>query len=92
VLRDGPTYAYEIIRRIFEQSRHTIRWHQGTVYHVLHHLERQGLVTSKWVELSSGRQRRYYRLTTRGQRAWRERRAEWVAFRKAVDSLLRLHS
>ena len=48
VLRDEPAYAYEIIRRIFEQSQQTIRWHQGTVYHALHHLERQGLVTRVW--------------------------------------------
>jgi DNA-binding PadR family transcriptional regulator len=59
VLRDGPSYGYGILKRIFEQSKHTIRWHQGTLYPVLHRLERRGLLASKWSSKKSGRQRRY---------------------------------
>jgi PadR family transcriptional regulator PadR len=88
VLRDGPAYGYEIIRRIFEQSRQMIRWHEGTVYHVLHDLERRGCVTSDWRGPQDGRRRRYYRLTSRGQRAWQQQRNEWRAFTTAVNSLL----
>ncbi|HUK81777.1 MAG TPA: helix-turn-helix transcriptional regulator [Verrucomicrobiae bacterium] len=90
VLRDGPSYGYGIVKRIYEQSKHTIRWHEGTVYPVLHHLEEQGLVTSEWKEPKRGRQRRYYRLTARGQCLWREQRAQWRAFCRGVNSLLGL--
>ena len=90
VLRNGPTYAYAIIRRIFEQSHHTLRWQQGTVYHALHHLERQGLVTSVWRGRSGGRQRRYYHLTTPGRSAWKQRRAQWLQLRRTIDGLLGL--
>jgi len=86
VLRDGPTYGYGIVQRIAEQSRHTIRWHLGTVYHVLHHLERQGLVTSRWHKF--GRERKYYRLTPRGRAAWRRQRVQWRAFTASVNRLL----
>ena len=88
VLRDGPAYGYEIIQRIFEQSRRTIRWHEGTVYRVLHDLERRGFVTSAWRTPQSGRQRRYYRLSATGQRAWKEQRRQWRAFTTAVNALL----
>lgn len=88
VLRDGPAYGYEIRRRIFEQSRQTILWREGTLYQVLHHLEEQRLVTSYWRTPRSGRQRRYYRLTARGERAWRQRRQQWRKFTAAVNSLL----
>ena len=29
VLRNGPNYGYGIVKRIFEQSKQTIRWHEG---------------------------------------------------------------
>jgi PadR family transcriptional regulator, regulatory protein PadR len=87
-LRKRPAYGYEIVRHISEQSKYTIRWHLGTVYHVLHHLERQGLVTSRWKTVGRSRQRKYYRLTPRGRSTWRRQRVQWQAFSKAVNSLL----
>jgi len=68
MLRRKPAYAYGIVREIFEKSKGTTRWHEGTVYHVLHHLEKQGFVTSSWQGPKTGRPRRYYRLTDRGRR------------------------
>lgn len=103
VLRDGPSYGYGIVKRIFEQSKHTIRWHQGTLYPVLHRLEERGLLTSEWKpapggdsrlqragRAKPGRQRRYYRLTARGQRLWREQRDHWRTFARGVNALLGL--
>jgi PadR family transcriptional regulator PadR len=90
VLRDGPSYGYGIVERIFEQSQHTIRWHEGTLYPVLHRLEKRGLLTSEWKEPKRGRPRRYYRHTARGQRLWREQRAQWRTFSRAVNALLGL--
>jgi PadR family transcriptional regulator PadR len=110
VLRDGPSYGYGIVKRISEQSKHTIRWHEGTLYPVLHRLEKRGLLASEWKGtpsrgataahrrdggrrgkgLKRGHQRRYYRLTARGQRLWRERRDQWRAFSRAVNALLGL--
>ncbi len=103
VLRDGPSYGYGIVKRILDQSRHTLRWHEGTIYPVLHRLEDRGLLTSEWkpacdrlpprsraTRPSHGRMRRYYRLTARGERVWREHRAHWRAFARAVNALLDL--
>ena len=88
ILNERPAYAYEIVREIFEQSHHTIRWHEGTAYRVLHHLERQGFATSHWRTPKPGRERRYYTLTTRGRRAYQQQRAQWRAFSTAVNALL----
>ena len=92
VLRDGPSYGYGIVKRIFEQSKHTINWQDGTIYPVLRQLEKQGFVTSHWQGPKHGRQRRYYCLTARGQRAWAEQRRQWNAFTRAVNVLLATHS
>jgi DNA-binding PadR family transcriptional regulator len=89
VLRGGPAYGYEIRRRVFERSTRTILWREGTLYHVLHHLEKQRLVTSSWRTPKTGRERRYYQLTPRGQRARKEHRRQWDVFTGAVNALLR---
>ncbi len=90
ILRDGPSYGYSIRKRIFEQSQRTLNWQDGTIYPVLRHLEEQGLVTSHWEGPKDGRQRRYYRLTSRGQRVWNEQRHQWTTFSRAVNALLHL--
>ena len=90
VLHDGPSYGYGIIKSIFEQSKHTIQWNQGTLYPVLHRLEKRGLLTGEWKGPKQGRRRHYYRLTTRGKRQWRDQRAHWISFSRSVNVLLGL--
>ncbi|MGD1017905.1 MAG: PadR family transcriptional regulator [Verrucomicrobiia bacterium] len=88
VLRDGPNYGYGIRKRIFEQSKGTLNWQDGTIYPVLRHLEEQGFVIGRWKGPKEGRQRRYYRLTPRGQRVWQQQRRQWTAFTRAINALL----
>ena len=90
MLRRKPAYAYGIIGEVLKKSSSTVRWHEGTVYHVLHHLEKQGLVTSYWQGPNHGRQRRYYRLTGHAQRAWRTCRHQWEQFSQHLNNLLGL--
>jgi len=87
-LRRRPAYGYEVVRGVATKTKHTIRWHFGTVYHVLHHLERQGLVTSQWKPAGRVRERRYYRLTAKGRVTWRRQRTQWLEFSKTVNALL----
>lgn len=88
VLHRGPNYGYGIRKRVFERSKGTVNWLDGTIYPVLRHLEKQGLVTSHWKEPKDGRQRRYYRLTPRGQRACLRHRRQWTAFTRTINNLL----
>ena len=88
MLSGGPAYVYEMIRQISELTNYTVCWREGTAYRLLHDLERRGLVRSAWQGPSEGRQRRYYQLTARGQRALRQRRHQWRDFRDTLDKLL----
>jgi PadR family transcriptional regulator PadR len=90
VLRERPSYGYGILKRIVTQSKHCICWHQGSLYPVLHRLEKRGLLVSEWKGRKGGRQRRCYRLTTRGHRQWREQRAHWRSFSRGVNAVLGL--
>lgn len=55
------------------------------LYPVLHRLERQGFIASKWVAAETGRQRKYYRITKSGRAQLVEERRRW----QAVDDTLR---
>lgn len=81
-------YGYEIVRIVATRSKQTVRWHFGTVYHVLHDLERRGLIRSRWESAGRNRERRYYRLTARGETARRRQCAQWRAFSQFVNDLL----
>ena len=59
---------------------------EGTVYPALHRLERSGLLASDWS--STGRRRRVYRLTTKGERELGIRRQRWREFASTVETVL----
>src|SRR5689334_13416147 len=65
VLTDGPLHGYAIIEALRERSEDAFDLPEGTVYPVLHRLERSGLLASDW-DTASGRRRRTYRLTRPG--------------------------
>ena len=77
ILSEGDSYGYAIIKRVKELSDGHLLWTDGMLYPVLHRLERQGLVASKWGESESGRRRKYYRLTKEGRAELEAERKRW---------------
>ena|SRR5437868_1224227 len=88
-LAAGPAHGYAIIEAIKRKSDGAFDLPEGTVYPVLHRLEQAGLLASRWVTADSGRQRRVYAMTKRGERELAERRAVWEQFADAVGSLFK---
>ena len=87
-LATGPAHGYAVIEEIKHRSGEAFDLPEGTVYPVLHRLEHAGLLASRWTTAESGRQRRVYSLTKRGNRMLAEQRATWKAFSDAVGGLL----
>jgi PadR family transcriptional regulator, regulatory protein PadR len=87
-LSSGPAHGYAVIEEIKRKSGRAFDLPEGTVYPALHRLEQAGLLTSRWVTADSGRRRRVYSLTKRGERALAKRRAVWRQFSDAVGGLL----
>lgn len=81
----GPAHGYAIIEDIRRRSGGALDLQEGTVYPVLHRLERSGLLRSRW-RVEEGRRRRLYELTASGRRALAEAREEWVAFTVAMNA------
>ena len=87
-LAAGPAHGYAVIEEMRRRSGAVFDLPEGTVYPALHRLEEAGLLSSRWVTADSGRRRRVYALTRRGERALAERRAVWQRFAGAVGGLL----
>jgi len=88
ILSAGPAHGYAIIAALRERSEGTFDLPEGTIYPALHRLEQAGLLSSRWTTAESGRRRRVYALTRRGDRALAERRAVWQEFSDAIGGLL----
>ena len=85
ILIEGDSYGYAIIKRVAELSGGHLQWTDGMLYPVLHRLERQGLVTAKWLSSQHGRRRKYYRITPEGRAQLAAQRQQW----QVVDDTLR---
>lgn len=78
ILSGGESYGYEIIQKVRELSGGEMEWTDGMLYPVLHRLEREGWILSKWKEADTGRERKYYRLTSDGKKALTTERQQWL--------------
>ena len=87
-LAAGPAHGYAVIEQIRRKTGQAFDLPEGTVYPALHRLEQTGLLSSKWVIAESGRRRRVYALTKRGERALAQQRAVWEQFSNAIGGLL----
>lgn len=87
VLAEGPAHGYALIERLRARSDGAFDFPEGTIYPALHRLERAGLLKSGWSD-ASGRRRRVYTLTRKGQAALATRRDEWRRFSGAVNGVL----
>lgn len=86
-LEGSPAHGYAALERLREHSRGTFDLPEGTIYPALHRLEAAGFLSSRWSE-ASGRRRRVYQLTVKGQRSLSKRRREWEAFAGGINAVL----
>lgn len=89
VLSNGPAHGYAIIESLRARSEGIFDLPEGTVYPALHRLEDQGLLQSNWSE-DTGRRKRVYQLTSKGQDSLNTRQDEWLKFSRAVNATVGL--
>ncbi len=83
-----PMYGYQIIKELEQRSQGYFKFKQGTLYPALHRLEKMGFIQGKWQSLPSGRQRRYYYITDKGQRLLILERSQWHNFFTAMNLII----
>jgi DNA-binding PadR family transcriptional regulator len=78
LLAKGENYGYAIIQEMKVRSGGQLQWTDGMLYPVLHRMERNGLIKSRWVKMENGRKRKYYSIKEVGKRAHKEHREHWL--------------
>ena len=86
VIDEGPAYGYEMTKRL--RARGLAIVGEGSIYPLLGRLERDGLVETYRATSNGGPPRKYYRLSTEGERELSEGVSEWRTARDAVDAVL----
>ena len=81
-------YGYQMILELARRSDHTFEMKEGTLYPVLHGLEKEGLVESYQQEAPTGRMRKYYHLTRKGGSALKTETEAWKTYSDAVNAVL----
>ena len=58
---------------------------QGSLYPALHRLEEQGWIRAKWSESETGREAKFYSLTTAGRAHLEKEKENWKRLSSAID-------
>ena len=89
LLSGEDMYGYQMIVELARRSDHTFEMKEGTLYPVLHGLEKNGYVEAYQQEAPTGRMRKYYRLTRKGGAMLRTEAEAWQSYAGAVNAVLR---
>ena len=91
ILQEGTSYGYSIIQRVKDISGGTLEWSDGMLYPVLHRLEKEKLIVSRWVQSDEGRHRKYYSITAAGKAALHLEKEHWLNMNKVMQNLWQLN-
>ena len=88
LLSESPSYGYAIVKSLNQRAEGLLEFGEGTIYPILHRLEERELITAQWEKMpDSGRKRKYYHITPKGQKALSENREYWLLL---VDAMRRI--
>ena len=88
LLEKEDMYGYQMITELPRRSNDTFQMKEGTLYPILHALEKEKCLKSYEQEAPTGRVRKYYRITRKGLRLLDEKKEEWVEFTHTVNAIL----
>ena len=81
-----PTYGYELMTRLKDQSGGLFTMKEGTLYPILYRLEDEGFITAAWsVGDGKAAPKKVYTATEKGQEERHRRHSVWHDFSCAVN-------
>ena len=82
-------HGYAIAQRLQVISRDVVQVPQGSLYPALHRLENRGLLTADWRMSDTGRESKFYRLTSKGRKQLQAEAASWLRLTEAIALILK---
>jgi len=89
VLANQRQYGYAIQKQIREASRGQVQLPAGTLYPLLHRLEGDRVIRSRW-DQTTGRDRKWYEITASGRKQLAAQAKQWQSYSQCVERLLML--
>ncbi len=86
----GSQYGYQLIQTIAKGSENVFELQEGTLYPLLYRLEDREYVKSDERAAPSGKMRRYYTITEKGQKQLQEKTKEMGVFVRGMTRALNL--
>lgn len=84
----GERHGYAISRWIAETTEDAFTIQEGALYPALRRLEERGLVSSHWAQTETGREARFYRLTSLGRQRLAGEVRVWTRYVEAMSRVL----
>ena len=87
ILANESQYGYLIQKRLNLATEGAVKLPAGTLYPLLHRLESQRLIRSRWDE-STGRRRKWYVITAAGRKRLEKQATQWQQYANCVSQML----
>ncbi len=84
----GPMHGYAISRWIRDTSEEELTVEEGALYPALRRLEKKGWLMAEWGETETGREARFYTLTSEGREQLRAEVGTWQRYVAAMARVL----
>lgn len=90
LLRQEPSYGYEISKKIrtISEGKYIIK--ETTLYSAFTRMEHNGYIESfsRENEITGGKKRTYYRITEKGEQHYREKCSEWNLTKDVISRFI----
>jgi len=87
-LEDGPKHGYQLALDIEERSGGRFGFKHGTLYPILHKLEKDGLIEGAWSDEGNRGRRKRYQITGDGRLYLRDLKKLWRAFMSTFSEVM----
>ena len=90
ILRRQESYGYQIIQELRDKSGGQLAVAEGTLYPVLKKMEAKAWIEGVWKKSESGRERRYYQLTSNGKKELEQQYSQLNFINELISKLWNL--
>lgn len=87
IVRRQESYGYQIIQELRDKTGGHLNVAEGTLYPVLKKMESKEWIEGNWKKADSGRERRYYTLTSKGKQELEHQYSQWNFINQLINKL-----
>src|SRR6476646_34779 len=85
ILSLEPAHGYGIAQRLEQISQSVVQVNQGSLYPALHRLEQKKWLHAEWKQSETGRDAKFYSLTSSGRKQLLAEKDSWAQLTQAVQ-------